>query len=724
MSRHPSQGLVDSRILSLCFFLSGFAGLAYQMIWTRLAYAQFGINVQVLSVVISVFMGGLLLGAVLGAPLARRARRSGVSPLALYAMVETFIGIGALVVPWFFEWGRRALLSSGGLDGATYGVLSALVLAVSILPFCTAMGMTYPVVMTHLFDLRDPGERSTSFSRLYVGNLAGALAGVLLTAFVLVEILGFRGCLRVALAFNLAAAALGAWRSRTAPPSGREALRPAGAGGTVRDAWGFRVLFWTGFCSMGMEVVWTRAFTPVLKTQVYSFASLLAVYMAASALGAALYRRHRARQTVIDPGVMIAVVALTALLPVLLNDPRIHFSAVIVLLSIVPFCGTLGYLTPRLVDDVSQGSPDTAGRAYAVNLAGCILGPLVSGYLLVPMIGAKASLLLLTVPMALLFLVPALAGRRSGASSLGWGMAMMLALLVGGRYTLSFEEYFPGVGGHCLLRRDSTATVVAGGQGMDKLLFVNGVGITSMTTITKYMTHLPLLCLGREPDTSLVICLGMGTSYRSGLSWSRDTKVVELVPSVKALLTFFHPDLAGRAKADDIVVDDGRRYLERIPDRYDAIIIDPPPPAEAAGSSLLYSEEFYAIARRRLNPGGILQQWFPGAGDLETLGAVARSLAKSFRHVLVLPSCERWGFHFLASETPIRVPTLAEAERRMPIAAWKDLSEWKGEAATRSDLARILGQARDISVMLPEDPRIVITDDRPFNEYFLLRRLR
>ena len=170
---------------------------------------------------------------------------------------------------------------------------------------------------------------------------------------------------------------------------------------------------------------------------------------------------------------------------------------------------------------------------------------------------------------------------------------MMLALLIGGRYTLSFEEYFPGVGGHCLLRRDSTATVVAGGQGMDKLLFVNGVGITSMTTITKYMTHLPLLCLGREPGAHLVICLGMGTSYRSGLSWGRDTKVVELVPSVKALLTFFHPDLAGRAKADDIVVDDGRRYLERIPDRYDAIIIDPPNLAPVDHEFVMVQSELY-----------------------------------------------------------------------------------------------------------------------------------
>jgi predicted membrane-bound spermidine synthase len=41
---------------------------------------------------------------------------------------------------------------------------------------------------------------------------------------------------------------------------------------------------------------------------------------------------------------------------------------------------------------------------------------------------------------------------------------------------------------------------------------------------------------------------------------------------------------------------------------FDVIVIDPPPPVEVAGSSLLYSTEFYAVAKRRLRPDGILMQ--------------------------------------------------------------------------------------------------------------------
>ena len=58
---------------------------------------------------------------------------------------------------------------------------------------------------------------------------------------------------------------------------------------------------------------------------------------------------------------------------------------------------------------------------------------------------------------------------------------------------------------------------------------------------------------------------------------------------------------------------------------YDAIIIDPPPPVPTAGSSLLYSQDFYAVAKQRLEPGGILQQWLP-EGDDPTQAAVARAI--------------------------------------------------------------------------------------------------
>ena len=53
-------------------------------------------------------------------------------------------------------------------------------------------------------------------------------------------------------------------------------------------------------------------------------------------------------------------------------------------LGIAPFTGLLGFLTPMLVDRRSGGDPGRAGTAYAINVLGCILGPLLAGFLLCP----------------------------------------------------------------------------------------------------------------------------------------------------------------------------------------------------------------------------------------------------------------------------------------------------------------------------------------------------
>ena len=72
MPKQRPQGSGESTfnkpLLFLLFFVSGFCGLLYQVIWTRMAFAAFGIITPVLSVVISVFMLGLALGSWAGGP--------------------------------------------------------------------------------------------------------------------------------------------------------------------------------------------------------------------------------------------------------------------------------------------------------------------------------------------------------------------------------------------------------------------------------------------------------------------------------------------------------------------------------------------------------------------------------------------------------------------------------------------------------------------------------
>jgi spermidine synthase len=714
-------------VLFALFVASGFCSLLYQVVWLRLAFAAFGIVTPVLSVVLSVFMLGLALGSWLAGRLAEPlAARTGLSAAALYGLAEWGIGAGAFIVPAIFTRGENLLLGLGETSSGSYLALSALLIAAAVLGFAILMGMTFPLMMAFIRAARavDAG----SFSFLYLGNVIGAMAGASLSALVLIEMFGFRGTLALAAFVNVAIGAvailLGRGKRPTAqlaaeaPPSRRTGA-PVPSADTARGP-RLTLLFVTGFASLAMEVVWTRAFTPVLQTTIYAFAALLTVYLLATWLGSAVYRAHLARGRVWGTNALLGALSIAALLPLVLNDPRWHHSRALVLLSIMPLSALLGYLTPRLVDDHSQGEPRAAGLAYAVNVLGCIVGPLVAGYALLPWLGVKWSLILLALAFGAFF-----AARmrympvRPAAMTAAAGAAL---LLLGAGYTTTYED--PGLYERGEVRRDYAATVVSAGTGMQRQLLVNGIGITVLTPITKFMAHLPLVYLPQPPRATLVICFGMGTTFRSLSAWEGRTTAVELVPGVRDAFGYYFSDAAQvlTRPGKQIVIDDGRRFLTRTGERFDLVTLDPPPPVEAAGSSLLYSVEFYRTLRERLAPGGILQQWFPG-GEPAIERAVLTSLRAVFPQVKVFHSIEGWGYHFLASDRPLTSPGVEQALARMPAAATLDLMEWYPGRTPREVWQQMLKQEFDPRTVAPEDSLLGITDNRPFNEYYLLRRL-
>src|SRR5882757_11499648 len=105
------------RVLFFLFFFSGFAGLVYQVVWTRMAFASFGIITPVLSVVLSVFMLGLAVGSWIGGRfIASLVKKTGLSGIAFYAAAELLIGLGAFAVPKLFMICERVLLPTGQMD--------------------------------------------------------------------------------------------------------------------------------------------------------------------------------------------------------------------------------------------------------------------------------------------------------------------------------------------------------------------------------------------------------------------------------------------------------------------------------------------------------------------------------------------------------------------------------------------------------------------------------
>ena len=293
-----------------------------------------------------------------------------------------------------------------------YCVGSGVCVALTLVPWCACMGATIPLAMQAIRKRGSESERS--FSYLYLANVLGALAGATVPL-ALIELYGFRGTLKLGAACNGLLALSGLLLS-----FGQTAAEPGGTartGGVVGRAAGalltegttkpLLLLFLTGLTSIGMEVVWIRQFTPYVGTVVYAFAGILAVYLVSTFTGLQIYRlwsRQNRRE-----GILIwSLLGLLALLPLVAANPGIHIPPGLRLfVGIAPFSGVLGFVTPLLVDRFSGGDPSKAGKAYAVNVLGCILGPLASGFLLLPLLSERWVLFVFALPWLLMAIRPA-----------------------------------------------------------------------------------------------------------------------------------------------------------------------------------------------------------------------------------------------------------------------------------------------------------------------------
>ena len=255
------------------------------------------------------------------------------------------------------------------------------------------------------------------------------------------------------------------------------------------------------------------------------------------------------------------------------------------------------------------------------------------------------------------------------------------------------------------------------------ILLVNGKGMTVKATDTKMMAHLPRLVLP-NPLNSLVICFGMGTTYRSAISYGGQVTVVELVKEVFDAFDYFYAD-AKYVRAypkGHMIVNDGRNFLKLTKEHFDVITVDPPPPIDAAGVTHLYSKEFLELARDRLAEGGIMAHWIPfpsssgGVNDWNTFNMLLATFAEVYPYRMQLPGWHKIGMHLLGSMQPFQGSEDYFQQRfaTVPITVTNDLNEWDQVPLSYFKLKPLES----------DNQMLLNTDDHPYLEFNLLRMLQ
>ena len=728
-------------IIYVLLFLSGATGLLYQIIWTRMLLLIFGTTTHSVVTVLSAFMAGLAIGSFFIGKIADKHKK----PLVLYSILELTIGISALATPLLFELITRLYTGYFNAFPATGNLLlmKFLLTSLAILPPTIAMGGTLPLLVRILSQTKNV---SRDVAVLYFVNTLGAFVGVLLTGFVFIETFGLRLSLAIGACINIAIGIYIRWIAQSTRYTEDEAESVSQESGsqqittnTSKRTFALLVFGLSGLLSMGYEVAWIRLLTPTVGTFIYAFTIILSLFLLGIAVGSLLYKVIAlfVHSPLLLLGLTQIGIAIGAVLSIIATSSLVTISPLVLqIIVILPATICMGLTFPIISSLVPkrESKAGFVGFAYALNTIGSLLGPILTGFILLRLFGTTRTILLFASVNALLahFLFLQHTQKKilrkifaigSGAIVITLSMLYLsnplflyekslannLKKFTKDQYTYRYEE-------------DETAAVLgfSNTSKTDYGLLVDGIGMSVLVDETKLMAHLPLF-LHPDPKDMLVIAFGMGTTFRSALSHGVNVDAVELVPSVPKTFSVFYPD-ADTVRSNPkgrVIIHDGRNYVRMTDKRYDVITVDPPPPVNSAGTTVLYSKEFYEQGKKILRDGGLFTQWLFYDTRVDDFQMLVKSFIDVFPYVSVYQSPRAIGIYLIGSKKPIAfIDDVVQKRLRDPLVS-KDLNEWTNWTAT-SLKNLYFGDRSMLHAFASNAP--AVTDNHPRTEYFFLRK--
>ncbi len=659
-----------------CLFFSGVAGLVYEVVWTRYLALFLGHTSYAVVAVLVAFMGGLALGNYAIGRWADRVRR----PLAAYAWVEIGIGVYALVFPPYLDLCQRVFVGlARGWEAGGTGLLGLRLLfsVGTILLPTVLMGGTLPLLIRLLS--RSMEGLSSTVAGLYVVNSAGGVLGIGLTAFWSLEALGLRATLMGAAALNLGVGAVallvsgwlreerGAAGDVASEPAGRAAAMESEMGGNARSALRLAVAAAgvSGFVAMLYQVGWTRLLALALGSSTHAFALMLMTFILGLTLGAWLVAVRPPRGGALAAfgwvelalAVTVGVTLFTyeflpywfgRLAELLVRRaetyPLYQFIQGLICVAVM-FLPTfwLGMTLPlacRAATPALGRAGSSAGRVFASNTMGAVLGAALTGLWLMPWLGLARTFAVGVGANALIGVVvlcrTGVRHRAGLVASVGVGLAALWGASVWfldpvwrGSLTLgvwrqtelasSWREFHHTVRtAPVLYHRDGAGASVSVLRNLlvtnGLYLKVNGKTDASMpndASTQLLLGHVPMFL---RPEATNVLVIGLGSGMTAGAVAAHPTPqridVVEILPEVLEAAEWFAPH--NRRVLEDprvrVTVDDAKSFLLMNDRRYGVIISEPSNPW-MAGVAGVFTAEFYAECRAHLEPGGLMVQW-------------------------------------------------------------------------------------------------------------------
>lgn len=624
------------------FFSSGFPALLYQIVWQRALFTIYGVNIQSVTVIVTVFMLGLGIGSLAGGWLSTVSK---IQTLRAFGIIELSIGaFGVCSLPLFHY---VAQFTSGASTAAT-GISTFLLLLIPTL----LMGSTLPLLVA--FMVRRSSNVGESVGSLYAVNTFGSGVACLLAAFFLMRLLGESGSVRLAATLNFlvggAAVLLASQAASTTPrPTRSSAFEEDQSHRTIGIGTGMVLSAATGFIALAYEILWYHIYSFTSGGIASCFAYLLAFYLFGIAYGSFAVKdacRQKLKKDLPRTLRAASLIVVLGTIAAFLVGPALAFSVSsgnIPYIVTFPFLGIasalLGAAFP-ILSHATIGPTEQAGKRlsylYLSNIIGSALGSFVIGFVVLDHWSVRqTSLLLLGLGFSVALVLSMLAGPLRSPVLLGSSLSVCIVLVVSSHalFSAMYERlllkggYQPGTTFRNIVENRSGVIVVDS----DERVYGGGIYDGQFNVDPKNITNgifraYAIAALHPHPRHVLIIGLSSG-------SWAQvlvnhpevqDATIIEINPGYGSLIQQ-RPMVSSllRNPKVRIIIDDGRRWLVSHPDRrFDFILMNTTFNWRANTTNLL-SVEFLQLLREHMNPGGVAYYNTTSSGEVQVTGATA-----------------------------------------------------------------------------------------------------
>jgi len=735
----------DLPLLALLFVASGATALVYQVAWERMLGIFSGIHLYSITLIVGAYMAGLGFGSLFGGRLADRLDRR--SAVLGFALCELGIGLFALVSPWvYYDLTQGVLAPLAGFPALLPAVHFLLLLPPTLL-----MGASLPLLSRGL--VRETKTAANTIAVLYGCNTLGAAAGASATAWYLLGAFGLSGSVRLAAVVNLLIAVVALALLRFVE---RDAVLPTETPGALRtEPIGFASWCWiyglSGFVALSLEVLWLRVLHVAIKASPYTFGHLLGLFLGFMALGSlagTLFVTRLKRpdlvflwgQWAVSVSAGLGILFLVAAplenlgwktLPQYWGLPegielaelgwslenwgerratflvsrmaQVYLALPVLLVALPTFL--MGFTFPciqRIVQTDLRRVGRRVGTVQASNILGSILGSVLTGAVLLDLLGTPRTLALLLV-LGSVFVVVAALRRATSPSRIAAAGALVVSLSLA--FAIPSEH---GFWARLHGSKEADLIVAERASGVAALRFyhptvalqVNG-RINSAMPYSGAAVLFALVPALLHPNPEKVFVVGLGTG-RTVWSLAAEPRiesidVFELVRGERTVLETYSREHGGYLALSAALSDprisvthlDARLALRIQGRRYDLIQADPLA-TSMAYSGNIYSREFFRLCRSRLEPQGLFVTAIPTERTL-------RTLVSEFPFVLDFHSRDFASFA-VASNEPFLLDQLRLLERFRSTEVRRHFQDSGELESVREQLMRFLDQVETIVI--------------------------